>query len=410
MNAVSDDVRSLPVPSPSRRTCAGVAAWPIPSTGVDWIQTHISHVFLVGDRVFKLRKAVKLPFLDFSTRADRNADCLREVELNRRLAPSVYLGVAPVELRGGNASIGPIGESISDDAEYVVVMRKLPNGRDALSMLGDGRLGPEHLARVADLLVQFHAVQGLGSPAPWSAKAWQARIQEPVIACFETLSVSNPDLKDRVDILWKRTTEVMDSLRSKLAARRVEGRAIDGHGDLHLDHLWFEEEGAAPLIIDCIEFNEDLRKIDRASEVAFLAMDIRYRGRADLAEYFLHVYASLSDDYGLFGVVDFYSAYRALVRAKVDEIRLDQRGLDAERRAELAGELRSYIALAERLAARGEPRLLITYGLSGSGKTTGTQERVERAAAIRVRSDVERKRLYGVRPLEASRSEAGGGI
>ena len=386
-------------------------AWPIPSTGVDWIQTHISHVFLVGDRVFKLRKAVKLPFLDFSTRADRNADCLREVELNRRLAPSVYLGVAPVELRGGNASIGPIGESTSDDAEYVVVMRKLPTGRDALSMLGDGRLAPEHLVRVANLLVQFHAVQGLGSPAPWSAKAWQARIQEPVIACFETLSVSNPDLKGRVDILWKRTTEVMDSLRPKFAARRVEGRAIDGHGDLHLDHLWFEEEGAAPLIIDCIEFNEDLRKIDRASEVAFLAMDLLYRGRADLAEYFLHVYASLSDDYGLFGVVDFYSAYRALVRAKVAALAALQPSIAPTQREDALSSVEHHLDLAESLLQpRADAGLIVLCGTVGSGKSSVAWELVRKGRGIAISSDRVRKALAGVSATTRQGAEVDHGI
>lgn len=387
------------------------SVWTIPSIDVDWIQTHISHVFLVGDRVFKLRKAVQLPFLDFSTRADRNADCLREIELNRRLAPTVYLGVAPVILRGADASIGPIGESIRDDAEHVVVMRRLPSGRDALSMLKAGRLTPEHLARVANLLTRFHASRGLGSPAPWSPKAWQDRIREPVVACLETLSGSNPDLKDRVESLWKRTTEVSNSLRSNFSARRVEGRAVDGHGDLHLDHIWFEEEDEKPIIIDCIEFNEELRTIDRASDVAFLTMDLRYRGRPDLAEYFLHAYASLSDDYGLFGVVDFYSAYRALVRAKVAALAALQSSITPTQRKDASSSVERHLELAESLLKPSQDAsLIVLCGTVGSGKSSVARDLARTGRGIAISSDRVRKALAGISATTRPEAEVNGGI
>ncbi len=380
--------------------------WPASSTDVDWIQTHISHVFLVGDRVFKLRKAVRLPFLDFSTCVDRNADCLREVRLNRRLASSVYLGVAAVLETSEGVTIGSIEESIKDEAlEHVVVMRRLPAGHDALSLLEKQRLTSEHLLAVGNLLGRFHSEQGLGCPSPWSAEDWQARIEEPVVACFDALAGFDPDLRERVEALRKTADESMRELGPKFEARRVAGKAVDGHGDLHLDHIWFEEDAKTPLLIDCVEFNEDLRRIDRASEVAFLAMDLRYRERPELAEGFLADYASITDDYGLFGVVDFFAAYRALVRAKVAALAALQPSIDTRQRQAAHSSVRRHLELAESLLQPSRAvGLILMCGTVGSGKSSVARELARSGRGVPILSDRVRKALAG--PLEATRPDA----
>jgi aminoglycoside phosphotransferase family enzyme/predicted kinase len=383
------------------------SAWPTATTAIESIQTHISHVFLVGDRVFKLRKAVRLPFLDFSTRALRNADCLREVTLNRRLAPTVYLGVAPVIDLKGRVRVGPIEESPKDpNMEYVVVMRRLPAGRDALSMLENQHLEARHLEAVAARLETFHASHGLGCPAPWTTEEWFERIEEPVLACVTAIAESNLIATDRVDALKSRTSARLTSLRSRFEARRLAGRAVDGHGDLHLDHIWFEEGEEAPLVIDCVEFNDDLRRIDPASEVAFLAMDLRYRKRADLAEFFLHAYARRADDYGLFGVVDFFSAYRALVRAKVAALAALQPSIAASQRAMARVSVENHLTLAESLLeGPASGALILLCGTVGSGKSTIARQLALSGCGIPIASDRVRKALAGL--PETARTAAG---
>ena len=372
--------------------------WPTADGSVEWIQTHISHVFLVGDRVFKLRKAVRLPFLDFSTRRLRNADCQREVALNRRLSATVYLGVAKVICRKGSVCIGPTEEFLKDvESEHVVVMRRLPSGRDALSMLQRDQLDPQHLEAVAEGVQKFHASHGLGRPAPWNAAAWFERIAEPVRACLSALADSNLVSDDRIEALKSKTQMRLSSLQARFEGRRLEGRAVDGHGDLHLDHVWFEKGANEPLIIDCVEFNDDLRRIDGASEVAFLAMDLCYRERPELAEVFLHAYASRADDYGLFGVVDFFAGYRALVRAKVAALAALQASIAKEQRAGARQSVESHLRLAETfLEPSANPEVIVICGTVGSGKSTVARNLALAGRGIPIASDRVRKALAGV--------------
>jgi aminoglycoside phosphotransferase family enzyme/predicted kinase len=374
------------------------SAWPAVDGSVEWIQTHISHVFLVGDRVFKLRKDVELPFLDFSTRRLRNADCVRELALNRRLSPTIYLGIAQVLCRDGSVRIGPTEEFPKDDeSEHVVVMRRLPLGGDALSMLQREELEPRHLDAIAERVQKFHASHGLGSPAPWSAAAWFERIAEPVHACLTSMTESNLVSHERVEALKSKTNERLTFLRARFEGRRLEGRAVDGHGDLHLDHVWFEEGADQPLVIDCLEFSDDLRKIDAASEVAFLSMDLCYRNRADLANVLLNVYASRADDYGLFTVVDFFAGYRALVRAKVAALAALQTSIAEEQRANARLSVESHLALAEDfLAPPARASLIVICGTVGSGKSTVARELSLTGQGIAIASDRVRKSMAGV--------------
>ncbi|NNL64937.1 MAG: AAA family ATPase [Myxococcales bacterium] len=377
------------------------AAWPVGAPTAEWIQTHISHVFLVGDRVYKLRKSVAFPFLDFTSREARNADCVREVALNRRLSPSVYLGVAPVQPAADGFRVGTAGEAIADEGlEHVTVMRRLPAGSDALAMLRDGRLASRHLAAVAERLARFHADVALGRPAPWPPDGWRERIAAPVRECVTALEASGSFEPTRIADLSERVERTVRALDPWLERRRSEGRAVEGHGDLHLDHVWFERDDE-PLLIDCIEFDDDLRRIDPASEVAFLAMDLRYRDRADLAELFLAGYADRADDYGIFPGVDFYAAYRALVRAKVAAFAAQQDSVALEQRRAAEASAERHLVLAESLL---EPRsggsLLLMCGTVGSGKSTVARRFAEAGQGIPIASDRLRKRLAGLDPTD----------
>ncbi len=358
---------------------------------VEWLQTHLSHVFLTGDRVAKLRKAVDLGFVDFGERVARNRDCLRELEVNRRLSPDVYLGVAPVLEGPEGVKLGALDAKVLDPGrEHVVVMRRLRAERDALSLLGRGELTAAHLDAVAKRVAGFHASHGLGTPAPWSAKAWQDRVAAPM---QDNLVI----LKDRLGEkgtkgLRESTEAALASRSSVLEQRRREGRAVDGHGDLHLEHVWFEGGPSDPRVIDGLEFSDELRCIDAASEVAFLAMDLHYRGHPGLAEGFLARYAERADDFGLYEVVDLYMAYRAAVRGKVAAIVSGDEGLPETRRQNAKESAKRHVALAERLL--GPPMkapLLVLCGTVGCGKSSVARELAEALGGVVIAADRVRK-------------------
>ena len=387
-------------PDPIARALAEPTAWPADCGPVEWIQTHISHVFLTRDRVFKLRKAVQFPFLDFSTRAGRNADCENELLLNRRLAPSVYLGIAPIERDGDALRVGALRETLtSDDQEHVVVMRRLPAGRDALALAEAGLLESRHLERVARLLARFHAAHRLGVPAPWTPEEWLERITLPIAESVTAIAKSELIDEARLTRIQADLDARIESLRPRFESRRSQGCAVDGHGDLHLDHIWFEEADSEPLLIDCLEFDENLRKVDAASEIAFLVMDLRYRGRVDLAESFLSAYAMQTDDYDLLPIVDFFAAYRALVRAKVAALAAQQVAVPETQRAQARESAERHFALAEEfLATRNGGGIALLCGTVGSGKSTVARYLAATGSGIQVSSDRVRKHLLGVDP------------
>jgi aminoglycoside phosphotransferase family enzyme/predicted kinase len=396
---------------------AAHAGDPRAGDGVEVVQTHLSWVFLTPGRVVKVRKAVRLPFVDFGTRALRNEDCLREVHLNRRLAPDVYLGVAPVERGAEGFAVGAVGEALAGDVarapEHAVVMRRLPAGRDALSLLEAGALLSVHLDGVAETLARFHERVGLGRAAPFASPAWRDAVARPMAANLASLRETRPEgLEPRaLERLEARFASRLEALGPALEERRLEGRAVDGHGDVHLQHVWFEGGPEAPLLVDCLEFSAELRRIDAASEVAFLAMDLAYRGRADLGARFLRRYAERSDDYGLYPVVDLYAAYRAAVRAKVAGLASRDPAIAREQRANAAASASRHVALAESLLA--EPLtgpLVALCGTVGSGKTTAAERLGDLLEGALVSSDRTRKRLAGLAPQARSAAEVGGGI
>ena len=385
---------------------------PSARAGVQWIQTHLSHVFLTRDRVYKLRKAVDLGFLDFRARAERNADCLRELRLNRRLAPDVYIGVAAVEPAGRAYRVAAPAETIErEDLEHVVVMRRLPAGSDALSLLARGALHATHLDAVARLLASFHSAHGLGIPSPFTREAWLEAVCTPVRRVLEGLAAAARDGRlplGSVRRLQARSDAFVADQRAAFERRRRDGRAVDGHGDVHLQHVWFEPGRAERILIDCIEFSETLRRIDAAAEVAFLAMDLRYRGRARLAERFLRVYASERDDYDGYRLIDWFVSYRAAVRALVAAQASADPSIDAEQRNAAGSSAGRHLALALRvLAPRPRGALLAVAGLVGSGKSSAAAVLADAVGGVVVASDRVRKALHGLAPTDRSAASAG---
>ena len=371
----------------------------------EFIQTHISFLILNRDRVYKIRKSVRFPFLSFATRAERNEDCLREVRLNRRLAPDVYLGVAPLLERDDHFAVGDVGEELlqrrdgRDAPEHCVVMKRLRADGDAQSLLEAGRLSPEHIDAIADRIASFHAAHRLGTPVPYSPEAWLERVEAPFAESLESVvcNAEVPELIETAEQLLARVRTDASERRELLEVRRSEGRAVDGHGDLQLAHCWFDGAGVEPSIIDCTEFSEDFRHIDAASEVAFLAMDLRYRGHPELAERFLARYASCVDDFGIYSLVDFYASYRAAVRAKVAVLASIDANIEAKQRKAALGSAKAHLELAEKtLEPRQAGSITITCGTVGCGKSTVANAWAQATSGVVISSDRTRKHLAGI--------------
>jgi len=385
------------------RDLAEPGAYPSDDTaqhGVESIQTHISHVYLTASRVYKFRKPVDLGFVRFTTRDERNSDCRREIVLNRRLSPDVYLGIAPLLTDGSRYWVGPVSTDMPSDGrdrEHCVVMRRLPDGRDAQSLLARGELTAEQIDRLAETVADFHARHELGG-APFTAHEWRVRTLDPVEATLSHLSEiwEGHSLAHPIGQLQKAVREFSKRHGNRFDHRRLLGYVVDGHGDLHLDHIWFERDDSEPLIIDCIEFDEALRKIDAASEVAFAAMDLTYRGRRDLAERFLARYARASDDYDSYSVVDFFISYRAAVRAKVASIVAKDSEIDSEQREPAVGSARRHIELAVEAIGNPDPgALVLVGGLVGTGKSSVAEALADRVDGVVIGSDRIRKRISG---------------
>jgi len=352
---------------------------------VELVETHISWVFLTPRLAFKLKKAVHLSFVDFRALAARRHFCTEELRLNRRMAPALYLGMLAVTGRSDAPSLGP-----GDAIDYLVCMRRFDEAGLLGRQLDIGRVDVGALDRFGEVLAAFHrqapradVASGFGSPE---------RIRIALDAVLVNLAGSGGQVEAVRAWLAASSSALRDAWRN----RRLAGAVRECHGDLHADNI---ATIAGELVaFDCIEFDPALRWIDTMSDTAFLVMDLKAHGRADLAHRFLDAYLQHSGDYAGVGVLRGYEIYRALVRALVARLRAPLPG---------GGAAPDYLGLASSLAGapRAGPRLLVTHGLSGSGKSTLAAALLERAGAIRVRSDVERKRLFGLAPL--ARSNAG---
>ena len=342
-------------------------------------ETHSGVVFFLGDRAYKLKKPVDLGFLDFRTRESRLDACRREVELNRRLAPDVYLGIADVS--------GPDGAV----CDHLVVMRRLPEDRRLSALVTAGAAVDQDLDRLARLLACFHAV------ADRSPAIDEAAGRDAVARRWEANAAEMDPFAGRVLDPWL-TEEVMRLARRFLAGREplfacriAEGRARDGHGDLLGDDIFCLADG--PRVLDCLEFDDRLRYGDVLADVAFLAMDLERLGRRDLATLFLERYRAASRDCWPQALADHYVAYRALVRAKVACLRWEQGD-----RASAASATR-LLGLCHQHLREGQVRLVLVGGAPRTGKSTLAGALAARLGAVLIRSDEVRKELAGLDPL-----------
>lgn len=377
--------------------------------GYTLIETHISRVFLGDDHVYKIKRPVALGFLDFTSLAAREHACLEEVRLNRRLAADVYLGVrAVVRDEHGRLVLRPReGCQGAEVVEWAVHMRRLDDAVRADRLLAEDRLTNDDLDAIAGLLVAFHRDA--------RADAETARFGTPEVISTnveENFAQVEGSIGDYLDTseqaaLADYERHFLRDHRALLARRAARGRVRDGHGDLRLEHLYRRSEGRFSAI-DCIEFNERFRYADVCADLAFLTMDLTYHGRSDLAELLLARYARDSGDYELYALRDFYESYRAVVRAKVASFLAADPDVGAEVRARARDEARHYYLLA--LAAGRRPlvpaRIIVSFGLIGSGKTA-LAEALGKALALPVlSSDWTRKELLGSAPTAAHHDDA----
>lgn len=380
--------------------------YPHPADRVELVETHASWLLLAGDFAYKIKKQVTLPFLDYGTLAKRETCCRAELVLNHRLAPELYLDVVPI---GGKAERPRIGKLPA--LEWAVRMKRFDESGRLDHLAARNALLPGHLTQLAETLCAFHRSAATAAPPTRFGRPDQvlAAAQENFV---ELRQILPPADQAAVEQLARWTDEEFRRRTADFVSRKEGGSIREGHGDLHLGNLVLIAGRVTPF--DCIEFNEDFRWNDPASEIAFVWIDLLDHGRPGLAAWFLNAWLEAGGDFGAMAVFRFYAVYRAVVRAKVAALRAGQEDAKAAR-AELAL-ARTYIDLALRVAEPPEPTLVITCGLSGSGKTTASTARLldtEQTAAgslLRLRSDVERKRLFGLEARESSGSPPDGGI
>lgn len=367
---------------------------------VELVQTHISWVLLAGDFAYKIKKPLKLPFLDFSTLARREQCCLDELRLNRRYAPDIYLEVVGIFNTPQGPRLGGTGTPI----EYAVKMRRFDEAGRLDHVCARGGLQPSHLSDLADSIAAFHEA---AARAPVGSRFGSPlQVMQPVRDNFDDLlrRLSSASLRARMTALQAWTELQFKQLSALMESRQQAGRVRECHGDLHLANLVLMDGRVR--MFDCVEFNDDLRWIDVASEISFTYVDLLAHGQPGLADWFVDEVLSRTGDYQAARLLRFYAVYRAMVRAKVAAIRMEQtHGDDSEAVA--------HIAQAERMIAARPLRLLITHGLSGCGKTIASSQLLQsdpEAVTLRLRADVERKRLFGLAGTARSDSPLNAGI
>ena len=376
------------------------ARYPERATRVELVETHASWLLLAGDFVYKIKKPIVMPFLDYGTLEQRRQCCEAELQLNRRFAPQLYLAVVPIAGPPDNPQIAGSGHPV----EYAVKMRRFAESCRLDRLLARGQLPRQVVSDLAATIAGFH--QEAATAPSGSIFGKPAQVLAPALENFDELPalLGDEELRLRLARLAQWTRIEFDRLTPCFAARKASGRVRECHGDLHLGNLVLIESQVT--LFDCIEFNEELRWIDVASEIAFTYIDFLDQQQPGLAAWLLNEWLICSGDYEAMRVFRFYAVYRALVRAKVAAIRARQ--ATAEPRQAL-----DYLALAERLAAPPAVRLIITHGVAGCGKTRAARRLLladQTATILLLRSDVERKKLFGLAATTSSGSPVEGGI
>ena len=381
-------------------------AYPHAADRVELIETHASWLLLAGEFAYKIKKPITLPFLDYGTLAKREACCRAELVLNLRFAPDLYLDVVPVGGTPGRPRVG-----LAPAIEWAVRMRRFDEAGRLDRVAARGDLKPAHLSQLAATLCAFEETAAVAAPDTRFGAPEQvlAAAQENFVELRQLLPQGE---QAQVEQLARWTGEEFARRAADFAARKAGGFVREGHGDLHLGNLVLIDAQVTPF--DCIEFNDDFRWNDPASEIAFVWIDLLDHRQPGLAAWLLNAWLEAGGDFPALAVLRFYAVYRAVVRAKVAALRARQEDA-TQAQGEIAA-ARGYLQLAWRIAVPPAPTLLITCGLSGSGKTTASTARLldptgaGAGSTLRLRSDVERKRLFGLAPQDRSGSTLDGGI
>ena len=378
--------------------------YPHPAGAVELLETHISWVLLTGRFAYKIKKPLDLGFLDFASLAARRRACDEELRLNRRTAPDLYLEVVPIIGTEEEPVVGGVGTAI----EYAVKMHEFPQDALADRLAARGELSVDRMDELAATIAAFHARVERAGPA--SEFGTPAEVIAPARQNFEQIRalLGGAGSGAALGPLATWTEREFARLCDVFETRQRGGFVRECHGDLHLRNLVQRDGRLVPF--DCIEFNDRLRWIDVMSEVAFLVMDLADHGLAAHAWRLLNAYLEESGDYGGLVVLRFYLVYRAMVRAKIAALRAGQLPAGAPERAQAEQDCVDHLRLAEEFAAPDRRALVVTRGLSGSGKSAFAQRFVEELGAIRVRSDVERKRLHGLAARAQTGAAMHGGI
>lgn len=376
--------------------------YPHPVGPIRVIETHISWIVLTGDFAYKVKKPVNLGFLDFTELERRHFFCQEELRLNRRLAPEYYLNVVTITGSADQPKIGGSGPIV----DYALKMKQFPAGALLSEIYAQRAPVDAEVQRLAEDIAAFHRAIGSHPPPQdfGAAEITLHRCEENFEAPLRTVADDTAAFLLRDLQAWSERQG--QRLRPAIERRRAEGFVREGHGDLHLGNIFLRD--ATPIIFDCIEFAPDLRWIDVINDLAFLTMDLRRAGHADAAYDLLNRYLHVTGDYSGVALWRYYEIYRAMVRAKIAALRLEQTADQASEHARF--EMLGYIRLASALRHPSLPRLILTHGFSGSGKSTVCRAIAPGLRAIWVRSDVERKRLHGLRAEQRSQSDLNAGI
>ncbi len=310
-------------------------AYPHSAENLKMKETHISWVFLAGDYAYKIKKPVKFSFLDFSTKEKRREACEEEVRLNRRLSPEIYLGVVPLSKKNGQTVLGEEGGAV----DYAVKMKRMGQTMD--KALEKGEVGRENIEELAETIAKFHgSVPVIQDPRYNSPEMIKEQIDD--LESVKSIIEEATGMGNKIGLVLEKSGEFIKNNERVLKNRQVEGMVKDCHGDLHSRNVFVADR---KYVFDCIEFNEDFRFIDVASEIAFMAMDLDFRGKEELSELFVKKYLEISGDTGMPGLLDFYKCYRANVRAKVAAIEYGQGKNESKKE-----EMEKYLGLAEKYA------------------------------------------------------------
>lgn len=374
-------------------------AYSHPVSSIELFETHISWVILTGSFAYKIKKAVQLDFLDFGTLERRLHFCQEELRLNRIWAPDLYLAVVPICGSIDHPLVGGEGEAI----EYAVRMLQFSQGAQLDNQVTAGLLHEQDVHDLAETIAGYHGRAKIIEYANDTESV--GKVRAPMLDNFAPLKQTiDMDLLGRIQ-QW--TADSLRDLKPTLIQRRKDGFVRECHGDLHLANLVRLSEGI--VAFDCVEFSAELRNIDVMSDIAFLVMDLVARARQDLGYVCLNRYLECTGDYSGLDVFGLYFVYHCMIRAKVAAIRSTDRTKGKDKEHDIA-EVKHNLAVAARWMDSPRRWLIAMHGYSGSGKTWVSSLLLSQLPAIRVRSDIERKRLLGLDESANSDSKPGAGI